>query len=108
MENIKRQIILLWESGETVSKICRLMPRREGTVRRIIKEMQESGELKERGSIAEITKQKVINLYKNGQTNPYEIANAFGLSVNTVNGILSKAKLHRDRPKHNYKPKKLR
>jgi transposase len=108
MDEIKREIVLLWDSGASVGKICRALPRREGTIKRLVKEMRESGELQDRGSISEITRTKVIALYKSGQTNPYEIAKAFGLAVSTVNGILGNAKLNRGRPKHNYKARRLR
>ena len=108
MEEIKRQIVLLWQSGASVSKICRALPCKEGTAKRLVKEMRESGELEERESIGEITRKKVLALYESGVTSKYEIANSFGLAVSTVNKILVEAKLNRVRPKQNYRKTRIK
>jgi DNA invertase Pin-like site-specific DNA recombinase len=84
------------------------MPCKDFVTRNAIKEMRQKGELADRPFKSEITREKVIGLYKSGVTNPYEIAKSFGLSPMTVRNILSHAKLNRERPKHNYKKREPR
>jgi transposase len=108
LEEIRKKIAILWDGGYSINEICRALPCREGTTKRIIKGMKESGELEERAGKKEFTTEKVLALYHSGVTNPYEIANSYGISVGTVKRVLVEAKLSRKRPEHNYKTTKPR
>lgn len=106
LEEHKSKIKALWNAGYSINEICRAVPWKDGVTTRVIKEMRESGELERRGGKKEFTRGKILGLYHSGVTNPYEIAESFGISVATVRGVLAEAKLNRSRPKHNYKPTK--
>ena len=94
----------LWASGKGVGEIARLLPYKEYIAIRGIRELKRNGVLKGRsGKTATKTWEKVLRAYNDGITSPYDLAEMFGLKVNTVNWILGNSKLDRKRPKHNYK-----
>lgn len=102
-EQEKDLIIRLWESGLPTTDIVKLLPYKVGAVRREIAELRRNGVLKGRsGKTKEKTWGKILQAYKGGKTNPYEIAEMLGLRVNTVNHVLSNLSLKRKRPRHNY------
>lgn len=51
-------------------------------------------------------KNKVLELYKNGMTNPYELAKECGFTIGTVRNYLYRAGLSGHRPEHNYKKRR--
>lgn len=103
-EQDKNLIVRLWESGEPSTAIVRLLPYDTQTAKSMIMELRQNGVLKGRsGKTATKTWGKVLQAYNDGITSPYDLAEMFGLKVNTVNWILGNSKLDRKRPKHNYK-----
>lgn len=107
-ENEKKIVIKLWNNGETISTIAKLLPYKEYIATKKIQELKKMNVLDGRsGKTKEKTTEKVLATYKNTTTNPYEIAEILDLSIRTVNGILCEAKLERVRPKHNYKKKEI-
>ena len=104
-EQDKNLIVRLWDSGEPTTAIVRLLPYDTQTAKSMIMQLRQNGVLKGRsGKTATKTWEKVLRAYNDGITSPYEIAEMFALKVGTVNTILSNSKLHRKRPKQNYKP----
>ena len=97
IRSIKNQ----WEVGVSISKIVKTMPYQRATAFRKIWELQEKGVLppRERKRGREL----VIDAYKSGMKNPYEIAETYGYAINSVRNWLSNAGLNRDRPKKNWK-----
>lgn len=104
-EQDKNLIVRLWESGEPSSAIVRLLPYDTQTAKSMIAKLRQNGVLKGRsGKTQSKTWEKVLRAYNDGITNPYDIAEMFGLKVGTVNTLLSNSRLHRKRPSYNYKP----
>lgn len=107
-EQDKNLIIRLWESGEPSSSIVRLLPYDAQTAKSMIMELRQNGVLKGRsGKTATKTWEKVLRAYNDGITSPYDLAEMFLLKVSTVNNILGSSGLKRQRPKHNYKQRKV-
>jgi DNA invertase Pin-like site-specific DNA recombinase len=98
---IKRQ----WEAGVSIQKIVKTMPHTKVAAMRMIWRLQDEGVLpaRKRKRGAEL----VVEAYKNGMHNPYEIAEQYNYSVYTVRRWLNDAKLERGRPPHNWKQKEL-
>lgn len=96
---IKKQ----WEIGVPIKQIVRNMPCSKGDAMKHLLKLQRDGVLPKRerksGSVI------VVAAYKSGMHNPYEIAETYGYKVGTVRNWLTKAKLSRGRPKHNWKEK---
>lgn len=98
----------LWASGKGVGEIARLLPYKEYIAKREIAELKRNGVLKGRSGKSQAnTQARVLQAYKDGITNPYEIAEMFDMDYRYVNNILSNAKLGRERPKRNYKQRKV-
>lgn len=98
-------IIKLWENGESINSIIRLLPYKENVTRKEIAKLRQNGTLKgSSGKTKAKTWEKVLQAYNGGITSPYELSETFGLKVGTINTILSNSHLDRARPKHNYKP----
>ena len=102
-EREKNLVVTLWQSGEAIEKIIRLLPYKEGVSRRYVKELRDNGVLTQENRGKRTAKVKVLELYNNGMTNPYEISEESGYSISTVRSVLARLKLNRSRPKHNYK-----
>ena len=107
-EQEKNLIIRLWGSGEPITSIVRLLPYKKTVARAMVMELRQNGVLQGRsGKSKAKTCGKVLQAYNDGITNPYEISNMLSLKVSTVKRILIELQLKRQRPKHNYKAKKL-
>jgi hypothetical protein len=107
-EQDKNLIIRLWESGKGAGEIARLLPYKEYIAKREIAELKRNGVLNGRsGKTQEKTQAKVLQAYNDGITSPYEIAEMLDMDYRYVNIILSNAKLGRERPKRNYKQRKV-
>lgn len=103
-EQDKKLIIQFWESGLSIRKIVKLLPYKPYHILIAIKELRQNGTIGGKsGKSKEKTWEKVLQAYNNGTTNPHDIAEMFGLKVNTVNVILGNSQLGRKKPKHNYK-----
>ena len=98
----------LWASGKGVGEIARLLPYKEYIAKREIAELKRNGVLNGRsGKSRANTQARVLQAYNDGITNPYETAEMLGIDCRYVNIILSNAKLGRQRPKRNYKQRKV-
>jgi hypothetical protein len=98
----------LWASGKGVGEIARLLPYKEYIAKREIAELKKKGVLKGRSGKSQAnTQAKVLQAYNDGITSPYEIAEMLDMNYRYVNIILSNAKLGRERPKRNYKQRKV-
>ena len=99
----KKKIVTLWLEGMSIQQIGQMLPVKGIEYRATVKEMKENGEFPtERKS----TQEKIKEAFDNGMTNPYEIAETYGLSVNYVRNAKVFLKLNNKRPSHNYKPRK--
>ena len=98
----------LWASGKGVGEIARLLPYKEYIAKREISELKKKGVLKGKsGKSQAITQARVLQAYNDGITSPYEIAESCGVCVGYVYNVLSQAKVKIQRPKRNYKQRKL-
>lgn len=83
-ESEKLLVKRLWNEGESVENIIRLLPYSIGKARRYVRELRESGYLE--GSVYRKGKkniEKYIELYKSGMS-VKEIASMYGLKVGTI------------------------
>ena len=98
----------LWARGKGVGEIARLLPYKEYIAKREIAELKKKGVLKGKSGKSQAnTQAKVLQAYNDGITSPYEISEMFDIDCRYVNIILSNAKLGRERPKRNYKQRKV-
>lgn len=106
MEQMTQQdrelIIRLWNNRMSINKIVRMLPYKPTVAKQYVKEVKESSELKAENR-APTQREIVVTAYKNGMTNPHEIAEHFGYNFDTVQTFLARAKLNRKRPPKNYK-----
>lgn len=107
-EKDKNLVVTLWQSGEPIERIIRLLPYPICTSRKYINELRNQGVLTNENRIKKKAIDKVMQLYNSGVTNPYEIADMTGYSFYTVRSALVKAGLDRKRPEHNYKATPLK
>lgn len=107
-EQDKNLIVRLWESGEPSSAIVRLLPYDTQTAKSMITELRQNGVLKGRSGKSRVnTQERVLQAINDGITSPYEIAELCGVCVGYVYNVLSRAKVKIQRPKRNYKQRKL-
>ena len=99
-------IIQLWNKRTPIAKIVQMLPYEPKIARRYIREVKESGELKSENRVLN-DRDLVVQAYNSGMTNHYEIARTYGINIDCVITYLSKAKLQRTRPPHNYKKREL-
>ena len=98
----------LWASGKGIGEIARLLPYKEYIAKREIQELKRNGVLKGKSGKSQAnTQARVLQAYNDGITSPYEIAEMLDMDYRYVNIILSSAKLGRERPKRNYKQRKV-
>ena len=106
-EQDKNLIISLWKNGTPTTTIIKLLPYKQVEIKREIAELRQNGVLNGRsGKTRGKTREKVLQAYKDGITNPYELAEMFRLKPSTISSILVGLGLNRTRPKHNYKKTK--
>lgn len=107
-ESEKELLIRLWDSGKTNKEIFQLFPYKQQYLRQQIKKLKEDGVLKGKNAkTQEKTREKILQAYHSGMTNPYEIAEYVGICMLYVNNVLCEEKLNRKRPPQNYKKKEL-
>jgi transposase len=98
----------LWASGKGVGEIARLLPYKEYIAKQEIRELKRNGVLKGKSGKSQAnTQAKVLQAYNDGITSPYDLAEMFGVCYGYVNNILSSAISGRQRPKRNYKQRKV-
>lgn len=99
----KTLIIRLWTGGVPIAEICKMLPYKAMHIKEMVGELRKDGTLppRERGN----KRQLVVDAYNGGMTNPYEIAETYGLTYGTVKAYLFRAGLKRPHPKHQYRPK---
>ena len=98
----------LWASGKGVGEIARLLPYKEYIAKREIAELKKKGVLKGRsGKSRANTQERILQAINDGITSPYEIAELCGVCRRYVYNVLSRAKVKIQRPKRNYKQRKL-
>lgn len=106
-ESEKALIVRLWENGQTMEKIIRMLPCSNGKARAYILELQQNGTIKGRsGKTREKTLERVLQAYNGGISNPYEISQELNLAFSTVSIALHELGIRRKRPPHNYKKRK--
>ena len=108
MEQIyKEQIKKLWDNGESIDRIIKLLPFEKKIVAKAIIEMRKNGELlMEDRNKNKTKKNKILRLYNSGVQNPYTIAEEVGCSLLSVKAVLYRAGIKRKRPSKNYKERK--
>ena len=101
-EEEKKKIAEYRSSGLTLEQIGRLLPIKQKKYLEIVSEMRKSGELPKQRKFGY---EKVAEACREGEVNPYVIAERYGLKVKTVRdykricGVVETAK----RPKRNYR-----
>lgn len=107
-----KQIVEMWESGNSISTIVRCFPYKPQTVKREITELRQNGVLKGRsGKTQEKTQERILQVYNSGITSPYEIAKKLEMHapsvISTIGLLVRLGKIEkRTRPKHNFKKRK--
>lgn len=99
-ENDKAYIIKLWNAKVPIYRIIRMLPYKANTVREMVRELKKDGTLQPRDRTST---EAIVNAYKSGMTNPHEIAETYGVSINTVYSYLSRSRVKMTRPHHNRK-----
>ena len=98
----------LWANGKGVGEIARLLPYKEYIAKREIAELKRNGVLKGRSGKSRVnTQERILQAINDGITSPYEIAELCGVCRRYVYNILSRAKVKIQRPKRNYKQRKV-
>lgn len=93
-------LIRLWNSNLSIASIIKMIPEKENIIKTHIADLRAKGILLDR---KKSTKESLVLEYQNGETNPYEIAEKYNLSICTVRQYLGCAGLKRKRPSKNYK-----
>ncbi len=104
-ENDKSLIIRLWNGGVPIAEICKMLPYKAFHIKQMVGELRTDGTLppRERGN----KRQLVVDAYNGGMTNPYEIAETYGLTCGTVKLYLWEGGVQRPYPKKHYRPKPI-
>lgn len=105
-DNDIRLIKNLWESGYTVEQIVRMLPYTGAEARAMIKELRRNGTIKMYGK-TDAAIEKLVNAYRNGMTDPRDLAETFGYTLKTVLQYLKLGKCKHGHPKTQYNPKPL-
>lgn len=98
-------IIRLWNNRMSINKIVRMLPYSPTVARQYVKEVKASGALKAENRVPN-DRELVVQAYKGGMTNHYEIAETYGINYDCIRVYLNGANIHRQRPPHNYKQRK--
>lgn len=103
-EQDKNLIISLWNNGETVSNIIKMLPYDENTARNMIKELRDGNILKDRTK--RNAKECVKIAVEQGIMNKYQIAEMYGYDITTIENAIISLRIKRQRPHKNYKKRK--
>lgn len=102
-ESEKGLIISMYNNRYKVSEIVQMLPYKEGTSMRFIKELRQKGLLKKENRQRFTPRQiEVQKLHSEGY-NAHKITEQTGYALTTIYQTLSDLKLSCPRPKHNYK-----
>ncbi len=102
-ESDKSLIIRLWNGGVPIAEICKMLPYKALHIKQMVGELRKDGTLSPR--VRGNKRQLVVDAYNGGMTNPYEIAETYGLTYGTVRHYLFKGGVKRPYPKRQYRPK---
>ena len=98
-ESERKKIADLLESGMSIAQIRQLMAMTSAEFKRAIAEMKRNGELPKKKT----GRDKVIEAFKRGERNPYEIAEMYGLSYESVRAYKRQGGIITGRGKRNYR-----
>ena len=101
LESDKELIKTLWESGQTISQIVQMLPYEEKVCNKMIITLKKQGVLSKANKNSK--KEKIVNAYNSGITNPYTLSEMYGVPKYTIDNIFSACGIKRQRPKKNYK-----
>lgn len=100
-EKDRAKIIELWNNRVSINRIIQLFPYEKRVIVKEINAMKADGRLNPENRVP--TKAgRIGEVYKQGKTNPHEIAEMFGVSVAQVQSALWECDIIRHRPPHNY------
>ncbi len=99
----KSMCLTLWQDGESIISIAKMLPYKVGTAKRLIKDLVASGYLPQRKR-GDLVKDRLKRLVASGVTDSYEIATILGINQQTVLNYKSRLKLYTERPPKNYRP----
>lgn len=95
----RKKIADYLESGMTIGQIRQLMAMTSAEFTRAIAEMKRNGELPKKKT----GREKVAEAFARGERNPYEIAETYGLTYDTVRTYKAQCGIVTGRGKRNYK-----
>ena len=98
-ESERKKIADLLESGMTIGQIRQLMAMTSAEFTRAIAEMKRNGELPKKKT----GRDKVIEAFARGERNPYEIAETYGLSYESVRAYKRQGGIITGRGKRNFR-----
>lgn len=106
-EEAIKQLCRLWENGESLTTIYRLLPNKPREIRQELAKLRQNGILGERTQVRRsISREKILQAYNCGKT-PIEIANKLECSTTTVYTALREQGIMLERPKH-YKKREVK
>lgn len=89
-ESERNMVVTMWNNGQPVSAIARLLPYSIPVVRREVRLMVERGEItKIKNRVSNATTASILIAYDQGVKDPREIANLVGCAYNTAKVILT-------------------
>lgn len=107
-EETIKQLCKFWESGESLTIIYRLLPYKPKEIRQQLARLRQNGVLGERTQVGRgISRNKILQAYKDENLTPTEIANELGCSTTTVYTALREQGVILERPKH-YKKREVK
>lgn len=102
-ESDKQHIIALWESRVPLEQIYQMLPYTRYEAIKMVKELRDDGTLQPRKKTDEAIK-ALANAWESESKSPYELAEMFGYSPDTVKRYLSISGVRRGkRPTRNFK-----
>jgi DNA-binding CsgD family transcriptional regulator len=97
-ETDRLQIKRLWDSGDPIEHIVRMLPYKQGEARSMVAELRADGTLKPRNRV-QMAIAKVVNAYNSGITDFDELSAMFGFKHGYIRWCLQVAGVKRPRPK---------
>jgi transposase len=95
----KAKIISLWENGMTLGQIRQMIAVSPREFDLTVRSMKKGGEFPK---IRKTAEEKVVEAFKGGETNPYVLADTYGVKVSSVKLFLHWNGCKRKRPPLNY------